>query len=277
MSHSAGHRAGTRVGDLEKEGRMEWLLLLLAGGAGGAVAVRRAVTARDGRRQSRDELEGVRRLADEDVTIFGEQLQRLDVELVGRELDEAARTDYQCALDAYEAGQRSVPRLREADEVSTVVDTLATGRYALACVRARVAGEPVPELRVPCFFNPQHGPSVTDVVWTRPGRGTRTVPACAQDAARVAAREQPELRLVRIGSRRVPYWEAGAAYLPYGTGYFPLATSGAAASVAWAFAPFDTGGHSGGGHGHEQGGLFDSGLGDVGGFAPDAGDGGAGF
>lgn len=256
---------------------MEWLLLLLAGGTGGAVVVRRAVAARDGRRERRDELDGVRRLADEDVTIFGEQLQVLDAELTGRTLDEAARRDYQCALDAYEAAQRSVPRLRDADEVSTVVDTLATGRYALACVRARVAGDPMPELRVPCFFNPQHGPSVTDVVWTRPGRGTRTVPACAQDAARLAAREQPDLRLVRIGSRRVPYWEAGAAYLPYGKGYFPLATSGAASSVAWAFAPFDTGGgHSGGGHG-QQGGVFDSGFGDVGGFAPDAGDGGAGF
>jgi hypothetical protein len=235
------------------------------------------VAARDGRRERRDELDGVRRLADEDVTIFGEQLQVLDTEMAGRALDEAARRDYQCALDAYEAAQRSVPRLRVADEVSTVVDTLATGRYALACVRARVAGEPVPELRVPCFFNPQHGPSVTDVVWTRPGRGTRTVPACVQDAARVAAREQPDLRLVRIGARRVPYWEAGAAYLPYGQGYFPATTVSAAGSLGWAFVPAEGGGgHSGGGQG-TSGGVFDSGFGDAGGFGADAGDGGPGF
>lgn len=256
---------------------MEWLWLALAGGTGGAFLVRKVTADRALRRERQEELDGVLRLADEDVTIFGEQLRALDAEVAGLALDEAVRRDYQCALDAYESAQRTVPRLSDADEVSKVVDALATGRYALACVRARVAGEPVPELRVPCFFNPQHGPSVTDVVWTRPGRGTRTVPACAQDAARVAAREQPDLRLVRIGSRRVPYWEAGAAYLPYGTGYFPLATSSAAASVAWAFAPVDTGGgHSGGGHG-QQSGVFDSGHGDVGGLAPDAGDGGAGF
>jgi hypothetical protein len=31
-------------------------------------------------------------------------------------------------------------RLGSTDELSTEIDTLATGRYSLACVRARVAG-----------------------------------------------------------------------------------------------------------------------------------------
>ena len=245
---------------------MEWLLIALAVGGSGLIGRRwqrrRALAA-----ESRAELDGVRRLAEEDVTVLGEQLRRLDAEVAGRELDDAAHADYQTALDAYESAGRAAPRISAPDEVSRVVDTLSTGRYALACVQARVEGRPVPERRVPCFFNPQHGPSVKDVMWT-PGRGggTRLVPACAQDAARVAAHEEPEVRTVTIRSRRVPYWEAGAAYAPYGEGYFA-----SAAVMSWAFqAPPvgdswsgpDGGGH-GGGHGH--GGGFDGGGFDGGG------------
>jgi hypothetical protein len=216
---------------------MEWLLIALAGGGGAVVAVRRIWDRRTIRRQADEELRGVRRLADEDVTLLGEQLQRLDAEVAGHELDEATRLDYQRALDAYESAQRSVARIRSAEEISKVTDTLSTGRYALVCVQARVTGHAVPERRVPCFFTPQHGPSVTDVVWTAPGRGTRTVPACAQDAARVARHESPEVRKVKIGSSAVPYWEAGAAYLPYGQGYFAGAVLMTGATTSWAFHP----------------------------------------
>ena len=168
-----------------------------------------------------EELQAVIRMADEDTTLLGEQLSALGVETEGIELDTATRHDYQGALDAYEAAKSAVPRLTAATEVSSVVDTLSTGRYLLACVRARLAGEPRPELRTPCFFNPQHGPSVRDVRYTIPGgHGTRTVPACAQDAARVEAGERPEIRMVRIGHSETPYWQAGDAVLPYGKGWF---------------------------------------------------------
>ncbi|HLK94309.1 MAG TPA: hypothetical protein VK365_01040 [Nocardioidaceae bacterium] len=237
---------------------MEWFLLAaLTTGGGGYLARRwRANVAR--RREQQTELEGVRHLAEEDVTLLGEQLQRLDREVEGRALDEAARLDYQKALDSYESAQRAIPRIRGADEISTITDTLSTGRYALSCVQARLADLPVPERRVPCFFNPQHGPSVTDVRWNQPAaRGTRIVPACAQDAARVANRERVEVRTVTIGSRRVPYWEAGAAYLPYGQGYFP-----GASVVAWAFlAPSASDASSGWHGGGDYGGGFDGGFG----------------
>ena len=49
------------------------------------------------------------------------------------------------------------------------------------------------------------------------------MPACAQDAARIARGERPDLRRVKVGSQMVPYWEAGAAYLPYGKSYFTAA------------------------------------------------------
>jgi hypothetical protein len=247
---------------------MEWVLIALALGGTGLVGRRwqrrRALAA-----ESKEELEGVRRLAEEDVTVLGEQLRRLDAEVAGRRLDDAARVDYQTALDAYESAGRTAPRISTPDEISKVVDTLSTGRYALACVQARVDGRPVPERRVPCFFNPQHGPSVTDVMWTpRRGGGTRRVPACAQDAARVAEHEEPEVRMVTVRSRRVPYWEAGSAFLPYGEGYFA-----SAAVMTWAFqAPAAGGswsGPDGGGHGGGHGG-FDGGGGFEGGGGGDA-------
>src|SRR5688500_17941175 len=133
---------------------MEWLLVRVVGGGGAGGA--RLVKRRGGTgRERREELEGVSRLAGEDVTVFGEQLRRLDAQVGEHPLDEDGRADYQQALDAYESAQRAVPRMRGPEEVSTVTDTLATGRYALACVQARVAGVGLPELRTPCFFNPQ--------------------------------------------------------------------------------------------------------------------------
>ena len=259
---------------------MEWLLLLLVGGGGawGARLVRRRRA--DGR-ERKEELEGVSRLAGEDVTVFGEQLRRLDAQVGEHNLDEDGRADYQQALDAYESAQRAVPRIRAPEEVTEVVSTLAAGRYALACVQARVAGVELPEQRVPCFFNPQHGPSARDVEWTTTRHGTRVVPACAQDAARLAARERPDARMVTIGSRTVPYWDAGAAYRPYSRGHFPADIDVRGASVAWVFidpsgpAGFDFGGHGGGWNGGDFGG------GDVGGgggdFGGGGGDGGGGW
>jgi hypothetical protein len=198
---------------------VEWLVVLLSGGAG-TFAVWRVRGMRWERLRRAEELDRARRIAEEDVTVFGEQLSRLGADVGARELDAATRDTYQLALDAYERGKWDAPRLRGPDEISALVDTLGRGRYAMACVRAAVDGREPPAVRVPCFFNPQHGPSATDVVWTPPRRGTRTLPACRRCASRVAARERPEIRMVRIGSLSVPYWQAGSVSLPFSYGYF---------------------------------------------------------
>src|SRR6476620_10251101 len=127
---------------------MEWFLVLLVAAGGAAFGMRQwrgRRRAEELERERQAELEVARRLADEDVTVLGEQLQRLDAEVADHPLDQAARVDYPPALDAYESAQRAVPRLTSADEVSQVSDTLTSGRYALACVQARVAGTPLPE------------------------------------------------------------------------------------------------------------------------------------
>lgn len=242
------------------------MVALAVGGGAGAYGAQRIRAARADRRERAEQLDGVRRLADEDVTVYGEQLQRLGDEVADHELDADTRRDYQTALDAYERAKWDAPRLHQIEEISSLVDTLATGRHALACVRARIAGESVPELRVPCFFNPQHGPSAREVMWTSTRHGTRRVPACRLCAARVAAHEKPEVRTVRIGSRTVPYWEAGAAFQPYSRGYFPADVAGVA-SVAWLFAIPDPGWYGFGGVGQDPGsfGGFDGGGFDGGG------------
>jgi hypothetical protein len=166
------------------------------------------------------ELEPVKKLAFEDVTALGEQLQELDLDLAGRPLGEGERADYQRALDAYESAKSAADQMARPDDVRHVTEILEDGRYAMACVRARVDGEPLPTRRPPCFFDPRHGLSVADVPYAPAGGAQRDVPACALDAERVRAGAEPDIRKVMVGSRRVPYWQGGPAYQPYARGYF---------------------------------------------------------
>ncbi|MDN5562407.1 MULTISPECIES: hypothetical protein [Luteococcus] len=161
-----------------------------------------------------------RRAADEDVTKFGEELQRLDSQVAGHPLDAAMRQDYERALDAYENAKSSLAAVTKPDEIRHVTEVLEDGRYAIACVNARVAGEPLPQKRPPCFFNPAHGPSTQNVKWTPPGGAERDIPACAADAERVLAGADPYIRTVQVGAQRVPYWQGGPAYAPWAQGYY---------------------------------------------------------
>lgn len=200
-------------------------LLLVVGGAAVVAALPRVYRhlrhkKAEGQREDA-ELSAVRHVAETDAVQLGEELARLDAALVDAELDHESRADYQSALDAYESAMRIVDRLQTIDDVVEVVETLSVGRYAMACVKARVGGDPLPAYRIPCFFDPRHGPASTEVLWNPPGQGTRKVPACAQDAARKLAGDEPDVTTVRIGGRDVPYWAAGGLHRPYENGYTP--------------------------------------------------------
>jgi uncharacterized membrane protein YgcG len=205
---------------------MTWILLIVIVIALIAISSTRSrtrMTSRDvAQRQpvSAEQLEAVKRAADEDVTVFGEDLRALDADLAGRELDAMTRQDYQRALDGYEDAKQSVAAVNAPDQIRHVTEILEDGRYAVACVRARVAGAPLPERRPPCFFNPQHGPSVRDVQWTPAGGTVREVPVCAADADRIASGAEPMTRQVMVGPQRLPYWQAGPAFQPWTMGYF---------------------------------------------------------
>ena len=195
------------------------ILIVLAAIVVGVVVARRNGQRREQEKQQA-ELEPVKKLAFEDITALGEDLQALDLDLAGRELGPGENADYQRALDAYESAKTAGDAMTRPDDVRHVTEILEDGRYAIACVRARVAGDPLPFRRPPCFFDPRHGLSVADVPWTPPGGATRDVPACALDAERVRAGAEPDSRMVMVGSQRVPYYQGGSAYQPYATGYF---------------------------------------------------------
>ena len=194
-------------------------LVVVAAVVGAIVYAARRSKARELQRK-REELEPVKQLAFEDITALGVELQDFDVETAGKELDAGARADYQRALDAYESAKFAGDRMEQPDDVKNITTILEDGRYAMACVRARVAGEPLPTRRPPCFFDPRHGPSVADVPYTPPGGMRRDVPACALDAERVDAGADPDTRMVMVGSQRMPYYQGGRAYAPYAAGYF---------------------------------------------------------
>jgi hypothetical protein len=199
------------------------LLLILAVVGGGAMLYSRKATLRreaEARAELESQLATSKRAADEDVTKFGEELQRLDVDVAGAPLDEAMQQDYQRALDAYENAKTSLFAVRRPEEIRHVTEILEDGRYAIACVKARVERRPLPQKRPPCFFNPAHGPSVQNVTWAPPGGSSREVPACAADAERVLAGADPYIRTVQVGAQRVPYWEGGPAYAPWAQGYY---------------------------------------------------------
>ena len=199
---------------------MGWVVLLLLVALVAAVVVSSRRSKERALVQRQAELEPVKKFAFEDITALGEELQSLDLDLAGRELDPGANADYQRALDAYESAKTAGDRISQPEDIRHVTEILEDGRYAMACVRARVAGEPLPTRRPPCFFDPRHGLSVTDVSWTPAGGTPRDVPACALDAERVRAGAEPDVRKVMVGAQRVPYWQGGRAYQPYAAGYF---------------------------------------------------------
>ena len=196
------------------------LILLLLVGIVAAIVVSSRRGKERALAQRQAELEPVKKFAFEDITALGEELQSLDLDLAGRELDPGANADYQRALDAYESAKTAGDRISQPEDIRHVTEILEDGRYAMACVRARVAGEPLPTRRPPCFFDPRHGLSVTDVSWTPAGGAPRDVPACALDSERVRAGAEPDVRKVMVGAQRVPYWQGGRAYQPYAAGYF---------------------------------------------------------
>jgi len=274
------------------------LALLVAGGA--AIALRRVLTARHERRMElARNFRTSRKVANEDVTTFGEELTDLHVETLTTTIDDDMRADYQRALDSYETAKQRIHDATDEAGVTQTTTALEDGRFAMACVLARRDDRPPPDRRPPCFFNPTHGPAAVDLEWAPLGGVTREIPVCFGCEERLAAGERPDIRLVKWGNRHVPWFQSGKGYRSYVEGYYgtwvrqdmfpPFVL--VAASEAPVTPPVDAwtgwdggaptwddgpGTFEGGGHGGHGGDGFDGYGGDGGGDGGGFGDGGGG-
>ncbi len=163
--------------------------------------------------------DAARNSLDTDITRFGDELRDLDLDVVGFELDEEAQSHYSEALDAYENAKQAMNQAKYESDATAIAHILEEGRYAMACVKARAHGKPLPERRPPCFFDPSHGPSTRNVTWAPDGGAPREVPSCALDAARVTSGANPHIRMVQQGYQSVPYWQ-DQGHAAYARGYY---------------------------------------------------------
>ncbi|MBD3580063.1 MULTISPECIES: hypothetical protein [Streptomyces] len=212
-SWDGGSGGGVPLGGLMTLG-----VLALAGGGGAYAVSRRRRRKRE--EEEREAVEKLRVVVDEDITAFGEELDRLDFHPGEDGADDAMRTDYAHALDAYEKAKGVMAAVTRPDEVRGVTEALEDGRFALARLDARRRGAPLPERRPPCFFDPRHGPSTQDADWTPPGGTVRSVPVCAADAVRLREGRDPAVRTVDTEYGPRPYYDAGPVYGPWAGGYF---------------------------------------------------------
>ncbi|MFG2718149.1 hypothetical protein ACGFW5_07585 [Streptomyces sp. NPDC048416] len=192
--------------------------VVVAGGAGAYALVRR-----NRKKKAEEERAALQRLqvvVDEDITAFGEELDRLDFHPAEAGADDAMRADYERALDSYETSKSLMAKAERPADVTGVTQALEDGRFSLATLAARREHRPLPERRAPCFFDPRHGPSVEDATWTPAGGAPRQVPVCLADATRLRDGQDPMVREVDTDQGRRPYYDAGPAYGPWAGGYF---------------------------------------------------------
>ncbi len=192
--------------------------LLAVGVVGGGFFLYQSKKRRDA--QQAKVLAEVKQMANEDVVRLGEDIAQLDIDL--NAVDEATRTDYSNAMDAYDRAKAALDTITAPEEIQQVTNALEEGRYSMVATRARLNGDPVPERRQPCFFNPQHGPSEQDVMWAPPGGTSRSVPTCSSCAQAVLSGHDPDVRMVEVDGQRRPYYDAGPDHAPYAGGYFGM-------------------------------------------------------
>src|SRR5215467_14086472 len=217
------------------------------------------------RRRRQQELKDAKLAAQDDLIALSNRLTDRDSDVSIQSNPEAAE-EQAAALTAYERGTAALDAARSVKDMGAVSRAIAEGQYHLASADALAAGEPRPERRPACFFDPRHGMSVRDVYWTPPSGGPgRTVPACSDDARKVDNGIEPELRNVEVNGTPVSYVNAGFAPSYWGGfGFGPGLFTGFLLGEALSPFPFG-GGYYDGGAGYGDGGGDGNSGGDYGG------------
>jgi hypothetical protein len=189
------------------------VLVLIAVGLFGFSRVRR-------RQREQADLAEVKAITREDLVALGDDIRALDLDVEMPDVDRQAKEHYGVAVERYTEADEAWQRARRTRDMERVTSLLEEGRWAMMAAKARLAGEPVPERRQPCFFDPRHGPSVRDIEWAPPGGQPRPIPVCAADAQRIEDGLEPQARHVRVNGEDVPYWNAGPSMAPWAGGFY---------------------------------------------------------
>ena len=225
--------------------------------------------ARPVRQRRQRELKEAKLAAQDDLIALSTGVTDHDADVAIRDNPEAAQ-EQAAALNAYERGTAALDAARRPQDMGAVSRAIAEGQYHLASAEALAAGQPRPEPRPSCFFDPRHGMSVADAYWTPPDGGSgRLVPVCAADAHKLERGIEPEMRKVEADGGTVNYVNAGFAPAYWGGfGLGPGLFTGFLLGQALAPHAFFGGYPGDGGYGGDSGGDFgggDFGGGDFGG------------
>lgn len=180
--------------------------VVAAGGAGAFAIARRNRLRRE--EEQRQSLERLRVVVDEDITAFGEELDRLDFHPGEPGADDAMRADYEHGLDAYEQAKTFMGNARKPEDVRAVTQSLEDGRFSLARLAARredgrcpTAAHPASSTRVTARPSPTPpGPRrAAPPARCRSARPTR--PGCPTGWTRWSARWTPTRAAAPTGTR----------------------------------------------------------------------------
>jgi hypothetical protein len=209
-------------------------VLLIAGLLVGLLIIRprRARRARD--------LKDAKAAAQDDLLALNQQITDRDSDVAIQQHPDAA-AEQAAALAAYERGTAALDAARKPQDMLLVSRNIAEAQYRLAAAEALAHGQPRPDRRPSCFFDPRHGMSVADVAWTPPDGGpTREVPVCANDLHKIERGVEPEMRTVRQTGSQTPVYYANAGFAPaywggygYGPDLFTGFLLGSALSGGW--------------------------------------------
>jgi uncharacterized membrane protein YgcG len=167
--------------------------------------------ARPVRKRRQQELKEAKLAAQDDLIALSTRLTGQDTDVAIRTNPEAAQ-EQAAALAAYERGTAALDAARRPQDMSVVSRAIAEGQYHLASAEALAAGQPRPDRRPSCFFDPRHGMSVTDAYWTPPDGGPgREVPVCSSCEHKLERGIEPEMRKVEVQGTPVSYVNAGFA------------------------------------------------------------------
>jgi hypothetical protein len=209
-------------------------LLVVAGAIALGVLINLLLANRSARRTIRSghEFSETQAASQEDLRALADDLSHLTVNLETAEQTNPRAVDqYTRAYEYLERAEQAFERASSPTDLAQVSSALESGRFAMTAALALFERRDPPRRRPPCFFDTRHGPSVDDVGW-EPERGpARPVPACQACMQRIAAGVQPEVRRIRTGMRRVPFYNAPPYFESWFGGYF----GGAAADLVSGF------------------------------------------